>query len=147
MNRPLFPPPSVARDFGHADDQRRDRAHALALAIVREAAAEAAGNLVALRQRDHEAGVALMLRQPHRITAVLYPASNPHMWPIMGRPATECLSDACRMIRALEAQRDAPGGPRWTFTVDPNRLRMLRRAEDALVRIIMGDEPDGREAA
>jgi hypothetical protein len=143
----LFAPPAVARAFRHTDAQRRDRAHAAALAIIEASASSAAVSLAAVRRGDHEAGVALMLRQRHRITATLYPGRNPAMWPIMGKPATECLADACRMIKATEAQRDAPGGPRWTFTVDPGRLRLLRHAEAALLAIVTGDEPDGQEAA
>jgi len=142
MNRPLFPPPSVARDFGHTDDQRRDRAHALALAIVRESAAEASEKIVAIRRREHEAGVDRMVAQPWRITRIVYGGFAPSVWPAGAKTAVEVLADCCRLIRTQERQRDLD---RWTY--DGAWVRDLRMAEDALVRIIMGAEPDGQEAA
>lgn len=134
----------ASREVGHDTRTARDRAHAAAIAIVEAGARQTAETIVALRRRDHEAAVRTLLMQRWRITRALYPGRNPAMWPIEGRQATECLADACRMIRVIEAQRAAG---RWTFSVDPSRLARLQEAEDALILIITGDEPDEEEAA
>lgn len=141
MNAP-FPPPSVSRAFGHTDAQRRAHARALALAIVYAGARNTAARIVDIRQREHDANVARMVAQPWRITRALFPGRNPAMWPIAGKPATECLADASRMIASQEANRN-----RGHWTYEPERLRALRQAEAALVLMITGDEPDQPEAA
>ena len=138
----MFPPPAVVRDLGLTDLQRNQRAHAAALAIVEAGARETAQTIIALRRRDVEEGAKIMLAQRWRITKVLYPGRNPAMWPIPGKPATDCLADCARMIAAQEANRAAG---HWTF--DGARLVALQQAEAALLAIIMGGEPDAPRAA
>lgn len=132
MNAP-FPHPSP-----------EDRAYAAAIAAVEASARTTAERIVEFRRRDHEAAVRILLTQRWRITRALYPGRNPIMWPIRGKAATDVLAEACRMIKAATANRDRG---HWTFAVDPSRLARLLEAQDALLAIIMGDEPDEKEAA
>lgn len=85
-------------------------------------------------------GADLMVREPKRIIAVLYPFT-PWVWPHPDKGAVELLTD-CRERLRLERHLALQG-----LFVDDAALIALRCCEEALVRIIAASGPAIEDAA